>query len=275
MADLMRRVSIDRGRDPRRFVLFAYGGAGPLHIAYLARDLGIAKVYVPSFATVFSAMGMLTGGILHSAERSRIVNLPASAAQLVQLEETFGELESQVGDLFDREKVDLAGRSYERFLYMKYRLQPAPLAVPVQGRLDALGAAEHVVADFERLYRDLYGANAGFRGASLEIVKARVEGSANTVLPALTANSPSESSDPQSAFKGRRPVYFTELNEWLEVAVYDGDRLNAGMKIRGAAVIERMGDTIVLPSFADAAVDGFGNVVLAVQLHKWRAHDSY
>ena len=57
MADLIRRTSIDRGRDPRDFALFAYGGAGPLHVAYLARELGIGKVYVPSFATVFLGNG--------------------------------------------------------------------------------------------------------------------------------------------------------------------------------------------------------------------------
>ena len=79
MADLIRRSSLDRGRDPRDFVLFAYGGAGPLHIAYLARELGIAKIYVPSMATVFSAVGMLTGGVLHSAERSHAATMPLDA----------------------------------------------------------------------------------------------------------------------------------------------------------------------------------------------------
>ena len=77
MADLMRRCSIDRGRDPREFVLFAYGGAAAMHIAYLARELRIGTVYVPSFAAVFSALGMMTGGLLHGEEASFPAVFPA------------------------------------------------------------------------------------------------------------------------------------------------------------------------------------------------------
>jgi len=266
MADLIRRTSIDRGRDPRQFVLFAYGGAGPLHIAYLARQLGIAKVYVPSFATVFSAVGMLTGGILHGAERSCSVHVPGSAAQLQRLEATFGELEAQIGDLFEREKVAASARRYDRFVHMKYRLQPGALAVPVAGRLDETGAGDRLLKEFERLYREFYGPNAGFRSAVVELVKAHVEGRCATVLPALAAEELGESTDATAALKLRRPVYFTELNDRVEAAVYDGDKLKPGMKLLGPAIIERMGDSIVLPSFADAAVDGFGNVVLSLRL---------
>jgi N-methylhydantoinase A/oxoprolinase/acetone carboxylase beta subunit len=266
MIDLIRRTSIDRGRDPRQFVLFAYGGAGPLHIAYLARGLGIAKVYVPSFATVFSAVGMLTGGILHEAERSCSVHVPGSAQELGRLEANLDELEAQIGDLFEREKVEPAARRYERFVHMKYRLQPGALAVPVEGGLDAPGAGERLLGEFHRLYREFYGANAGFRGAVVELVKAQVVGRCETVLPALAAENLGPTTDPATAFKGRRSVYFTDLDDRVEASVYDGDRLRPGMKIVGPSIIERMGDSIVLPAFARAAVDGFGNVVLTVEL---------
>ena len=65
--------------------------------------------------------------------------------------------------------------------------------------------------------------------------------------------------------RGNRPLYLTELGEVAEAVVYDGDRLRPGMQIDGPAVVERMGDTILLPSFATASVDGFGNVVLALR----------
>lgn len=266
MIDLIRRTSIDRGRDPRQFVLFAYGGAGPLHIAYLARGLGIAKVYVPSFATVFSAVGMLTGGILHEAERSCSVHVPGAADELAQLETTFGELEAQIGDLFDCEKVEKTARHYDRFVHMKYRLQPGALAVPVAGRLDEPGAGERLLKEFDRLYHEFYGANAGFRGAVVELVKAQVEGRCATVLPALAAETLGATTDPATALKQRRPVYFTDLDDRVQTAVYDGHKLKPGMKIMGPAVIERMGNSIVIPAFANAAVDGFGNVVLAIEL---------
>ena len=124
MADLIRRSSIDRGRDARDFVLFAYGGAGALHIAYLARDLGIAKIYVPSFATVFSALGMLTGGIVHGAERSCLDAFPLVPERWRELGAAFKTIENGLDDLFHREGIEPRDRRYARFAHIKYRLQP-------------------------------------------------------------------------------------------------------------------------------------------------------
>lgn len=265
MADLMRRVSIDRGRDPRDFVLFAYGGAGPLHIAYLARELGIRKVYVPSFATVFSAMGMLTGGILHSAERSFSVSFPLSDEDQRSLGATFEALEGQLEELFDLEEIPHSARRYEHFVHVKYRLQPRALPVPLVGSLDGPPAQERLLAAFERQYADLYGENAGYRAAGVEIIKCRIDGAATTVLPKLAAAPVAGVRDPQPAFKTRREIYFTELGDYASAMVYDGDRLEPGMEIAGPAVIERMGDTIVLPTFAKSSVDGYGNVVIVLE----------
>ena len=266
MADLMRRTSIDRGRDPRDFVLFAYGGAGPLHIAYLARELGIAKVYVPSFATVFSALGMLTGGLLHSAERSFATDAPISEATGARMAADFAALRAQLDDLFTREGVAEDQRRYDLYVHMKYRLQPRALPVRLDGPADDPATWAKLPADFELAYRGLYGANAGYSAAGMELVKLRVDGSAATVLPSLTAEALHENPDPSPALKTRRMIRFAELAAPIEALVYDGDRLVPGMRIAGPAVVERMGDTIVLPSFADAEVDGFHNVVLRIAL---------
>ena len=267
MADLMRRSSIDRGRDPREFVLFAYGGAGPLHIAYLASDLGISKVYVPSFATVFSAMGMLTGGILHSAERSAVMHAPISPEQSGQLQAGLDALQVQIADLFAREHVEPADQRCECFVHMKYRLQQGSLAVPVGFDLAADDAGPRLVAEFERAYAALYGSNAGFGAAGIEIVKLRVEGHGRTVLPQIKPEPVHANPDPSPALKQRRNVVFIEIGEPVDTAIYDGARLVPGMEIAGPAVIDRMGDSIVLPSFADAVVDGFGNVVISLRAY--------
>jgi N-methylhydantoinase A len=262
MADLMRRASIDRGRDPRDFVLFAYGGAGPLHIAYLARELGIRKIYVPALATVFSALGMLTGGILHTVERSYSASFPLNEAAWNELTTIFGELEMRLAELFDREGIDPSARRYQRVVHVKYGLQPRALPVPVLTALDRSEMQDQLIAGFERQYADLYGANAGYRAAGIEIIKCRVEGSAATMLPELGRAEPTINPDPARAVKSHRPVYFTELSDHVATTVYDGELLEPGMKFAGPAVVERMGDTIVVPSFVSAEVDGFGNVVL-------------
>ena len=269
MADLIRRTSIDRGRDPREFVLFAYGGAGALHIAYLARDLGIAKIYVPSFATVFSALGMLTGGIVHSAERSFTASLPLSPERWSEFGSIFGKLEAQLDDLFEREAIERPARRFERHVHMKYRLQPRALPVPLTERSDAPGAQERLAAAFERQYAGLYGTNAGYSAAGVEIIKCRVDGSAAMVLPKLVAADEVRHKEAAPALKSWREIYITEKGASAKAAIYDGDRLEPGMRMAGPAVIERMGDTILIPGFARASVDGFGNVVLVLDLQQY------
>ncbi len=264
MADLMRRCSIDRGRDPRDFVLFAYGGAAAMHIAYLARELRIGTVYVPSFAAVFSALGMLTGGLLHSEEASFPGVFPLADGEWRRLGEAFEANERRLAALFDSEGVPADARRFERSLYMKYRLQPSALSVPVGARFDEPAAQQQVIEAFEARYSELYGANAAYRAAGIEIVKCRVEGVAETVAPSLAEVDPDAEADAGAARTGQRPVYFPEIGAARETAVHDGALLAPGMEFTGPLVIERMGDTIVLPSFARARVDGFGNVVIAV-----------
>ncbi|HWG05932.1 MAG TPA: hydantoinase/oxoprolinase family protein, partial [Beijerinckiaceae bacterium] len=263
MADLIRRSSIDRGRDPRDFVLFAYGGAGPVHVAYLARELGIRKIYVPSFATVFSAVGMLTGGILHRAERSCLLRAPLTAEDAKKLANIGDELEDQLSELFDREKIEPVARRFDFFVHMKYRLQPGALAVPMI-RARSEGARQDLRADFEARYTEIYGPNAAFRNSEVEIVKLHVEGSSDTIAPTLAPSSIAENNDPGAAFKCHRPVYFIENAGFISTPVYDGRLLRPGMKIRGPSIVERMGDSIVLPAFAEAMVDEYENVIITV-----------
>ena len=260
MADLMRRCSIDRGRDPRDFVLFAYGGAAAMHIAYLARELRIGTVYVPSFAAVFSALGMMTGGLLHGEEASFPADFPLADEEWERLGALFEENERGLAALFDSEGVPEGERRFERSLYMKYRLQPSALSVPVS----AESSQDAAVDAFEARYSALYGANAAYRAAGIEIVKCRVEGMAETVAPALAAVDPDPDADAEAARTGSRPIFFPETGAARDTPVYDGALLSPGMTFRGPLVIERAGDTIVLPSFAGARVDGFGNVVIAV-----------
>jgi N-methylhydantoinase A len=83
-------------------------------------------------------------------------------------------------------------------------------------------------------------------------------------LPTLTPETAPADLDPAPALKLHRRVYYSELQDYARTPVYDGDRVRPGMKIVGPAVVERMGDTIVLPTFANATVDGFGNIVITL-----------
>jgi N-methylhydantoinase A/oxoprolinase/acetone carboxylase beta subunit len=117
MADLIRKVTIERGYDPRQFALFCYGGAGPTHSPFLARELGTKEAYVPAQATVFSAVGMLTGGLVHVADANYSATIPFSRDECLKLEALFSELQGKLEVQFAREDVDVGAA----------KVQPAPL----------------------------------------------------------------------------------------------------------------------------------------------------
>ena len=98
----------------------------------------------------------------------------------------------------------------------------------------------------------------------MEIIKCSIHGAAAAVLPELRRAERSADPDASRAIKSYRLVHFTERNERMRTAVYDGDRLEPGMIFAGPAIVERMGDTIVVPTQVAAEVDGFGNVVLTL-----------
>lgn len=265
MADLVRQASIDRGYDPRKFALFSYGGAGPIHIAFIARELRLKRVYIPSFATVFSAMGMLTGGILHTAERAFLASFPINPEQSQQLAETFFALTRQIDALFDREGVEADRRSIQCSLYLKYRMQPTALLVEINGPPSAIGDGRSLTEAFEQRYKSIYGENAAFANAGYEIVKCRVDGVADATLPSIKEEAVAGVIAPEAARAGSRLAYFEETRDLVPTPIYRGERLTPGMRVTGPAIIERMGDTVVLPPNAEAEVDGYQNLVLEVR----------
>ncbi len=262
MADLIRQVTVEQGHDPRAFALFAYGGAGPAHAAFYGRDLGVRRLYVPSFSTVFSALGMLTGGRVHSAEASYPAVLPLDAAERAGAETLYAALERRLLEQFAAEGVGREAVCLQRYAYVKYRLQPRALAVPLPPGPLTAAQAEALAADFEAAYAEVYGAQAGFRQAGLELLKCRVDGTCPTVAPRLAARPPAASADPAAARVGARPAYFAEAAGFVDTPVYDGARLEPGHVLAGPCIVERMGDTIVLPPGASGHVDQYENLLL-------------
>lgn len=255
MADLARQVTIDQGYDPRAFALFCYGGAGPIHIAFLARELRIKRIYVPSFATVFSALGMLTGGILHTRERAWLGALPLSEIGVSSLEATFSEMEAELQLLMDKEAIPSEQRRFQRYVSIKYKMQPTSLAVAWDG-----SDSDDLLVAFEKQYSGLFGPESGFRQAGVEVVKCRLDASAETVLPVIQPAPEGTKRDSAEALKGEREAYFSGTMH--KTKIYSGEKLLPGMSLSGPAIVERMGDTVVLPPGTEASVDGFENLVM-------------
>ena len=184
MADLIRKVTVHKGYDPRDFAVFAYGGAGPVHAGVYARELGAQSLIVPlgGVCSLWSALGAATADLLHIYETVDILASPFDAARVT---ERFAELERQGLDQLERDGIAPGAARIARSADMRYKgqINEVEVAVPA-GELDEAALAE-LAADFHRRYEALYGAGAGFREARVEIVTYRVRTTAVSAKPAI------------------------------------------------------------------------------------------
>ena len=259
MADLIRQATIERGHDPRNFSLFCYGGAGPTHSPFLGRELGISEVFVPSHATVFSALGMLTGGLVHAADVTQQAELPLSQAKVDDIAAAFDRLTAGLRDQFVSEGVDPARVAYSRFLHMKYRLQPNGLAVELTADV-SLGDGAGLAQAFGAQYAQIYGDVAILHDMPIEVLKCRVVGRCATTAPDLRGSPADATTDAATASAGERAAHFHELGGFVSTPVFDGERLRVGDVMTGPCIVDQPGNALVIPPGMSAHVDSFLNI---------------
>jgi len=260
MADLVRRATIERGYDPRDFALFSFGGAGPTHVCFFGRELQVKSIYIPRHATVFCALGMLTGGILHSYETSYPMSFPAKASDLETVDRIRAGLETRLQEQLRQEGLDPAQARVTHYAYMKYRLQPRTLLIPFPDGPLSAGTQQALIEAFEARYASIYGPGSGYRQAGVEAVKYRVDSFIPSIAPTVLPAKRRAKLDPSAALTSTRPAYFEESGGFTPTQVYDGDKLRYGHKLEGPCIVERMGDTVVIPPGIGATVDEFQNI---------------
>ena len=259
--DLLRKAVVEAGHDPREFVLYAFGGAGPAHCAGYAAEVGVRVVVVPlgPVASAFSAYGLASSDIVLAAELSDPRALPIDPTRA---QANFDELEQRVRDDLGRQGVQYSRVEIHRSLDLRYAMQLAEVSVPVpDGPLDAaqLGA---VAERFERKYAELYGEGSGFSAAGIQAITFRVRGvGVLPFSPKLPDLPPAISPDPSAARIGARPVRLGGP-EFVDTAIYDYARLRAGHVINGPAVIEVPTTTVVVPAAMTGTVDHLGNLTI-------------
>jgi N-methylhydantoinase A len=261
MGDLVRKMSVERGHDPRRFVLLAYGGAGPLHAAAYARQAGVQRVVVPSAATVFSAFGAAASDIRHSLQRSAPGQLPDDLAALGT---AYAAMEGEARALLARQGVPAARMLLERWADMRYARQLHDVRVPVPAGAVGAGFADAVRQAFTARYAALYGASAVLENLPVRLLRLGVEAVGLIDKPALRV-AELAGPDPAAAEERWRPVYWPEAGQRLPTRVYDGLRLRPGNRLDGPAVVELSGTTIALPPGDRATIDRFGNTVITLE----------
>jgi N-methylhydantoinase A len=253
MADLIRTSTIERGVDPRTCVVVAYGGAGPTHAVGYAQDIGSRAILVPAMSTVFSAAGLLTCDVTHTAELSRRIVSPYDERELAEVDERFAVLERRVLEQFAREGSDAGRVQLVRSLGLRFRQQVHTLEIPVPaGGLDHDGM-ESLIDRFTEEYARVYGPGALLGSRDTELELHRVVGTLPIEELPLHRHEPA-GEDPGAARKGSRPAHFDGLG-FVDTPVFDGERLAHGNVLQGPAIVERMGDSVVLPGGFRATVD--------------------
>ena len=263
--DLLRKTVVEAGHDPRGFVLYAFGGAGPAYCALYAAEVGVREVVVPlgPVASAFSAFGLAASDIVLAQELSDpgLMPVPAAKAQA-----HFEELEKKLDAALARQGMAYDRVEFTRSMDLRYTAQLAEVSVPVPaGPLDE-EAMVAVMNAFEHRYTDLYGEGTGFSGAGIQSITLRVQ--ATGVLPfnpRMPKLADAVTSDPSEALTSTRKVFLDAGIGYADTPVYDYRLLRHGHVITGPAIIEVPTTTVVVPPNMTGTVDHLGNLSIITQ----------
>ncbi len=258
MASAVKMHVIEKGGDPARAALVAFGGAGPVHAYNLARALGMGRVMVPMQAGVMSAQGLL-----HSPpafDLTRTYKAPFDDLDSESMKDAFEEIEREVAGFLGQ--VDAAGEvHFSRWLEVCYIGQG--YQIPLRVSEEDLGPdlRQTLRARFAEEYRAKYG--YFYDDVPGEVVSLKVRGalSARTFTPRPL---PRASADPAPARKGDRSAYSEAGNGMVPFAVYDRYRMGPGMVVHGPAIIEERESTTVVDAGGVVEVDDYGTLDISV-----------
>jgi len=259
MYNALKLISVRRGYDPRDFSMVAFGGGGPMHCAYLARELNVRKVIVPLAASVFSAWGMLMTDLRHDYIQTRLCRVNDATPQ--ELNNMWRDLLAQAEDQFAAERIPHENIVHTFFADMRYMGQEHTVKVPVPPVPWTEEIKQNIIARFHDNHEHFFT----FRlpETPTEIVNLHLVSYGRLEkpdLPCLEAHTGTVS----NALKEVRPVYYTEEG-WKEANIYDRARLGAGASLTGPAIVEEQSASTVVCPGQKLTVDTFGNLIIEME----------
>jgi N-methylhydantoinase A len=281
MGAAARMHAVERGKDVRRFPLFAFGGAGPVHAGRVAGVLGAGEVLCPFAAGVGSTVGFLAAPLAFDFVRSDYallegVDWDGAAARYAELEEEGRRLLLAAG-------VAPGAVAVRRTADMRLAGQAHQITVPIPEGPLGPEVAPAVLRAFEEVYRSLYKRTRP--GVAVEVISWRVQvaGPAPDPVPLAPPESQvsgfrsqvsgQESAAAAGAIKGERQAYFPEAGGFVATPVYDRYRLVPGARLSGPAVVEERESTAVVSPGAEASIDPHWNLVITLTPGLPRGHE--
>ncbi|WP_102692500.1 hydantoinase/oxoprolinase family protein [Rummeliibacillus pycnus] len=252
MCDALRLISVRRGYDPRDFALVAFGGAGGMHGAYLAKEMDIPMLIIPPYSGVAAAMGCLMVDVQHDITKTFMAN--AKKITVDELDHEFSSMETDAFALLKEEGIAEEDMNFIRYVDMRYAGQWRSLAITVS----KLTSMDDILEQFHREHeREFAFFNAtqeveifGLRVSAIGIVE-------KPELPKMFVEGTLE-----DALVEERPVYFEESNGFVKTPVYHRDQLPTDIQIQGPAVINQLDSTILIPPTFIAKVDEYRNILV-------------
>ncbi len=258
MSYAVKGVTTERGLDAGDFVLFAYGGAGPLHAVEVAREIGMRKVIVPSAPGVFSAFGMLFADLRYDYVRTWFT--PLEDAKFDEIEKVYRALEQQGRDAIAGTSVKPHKIAVKRAADLRYVGQEHAVTVDLPMSAFVRKDRDAIKRYFDAMHAQRYGTSAPAEHAEIVSLRSTVTGLMRK--PPQRKIGRGGRAPAKAAFGGKRKVYYG--GKWHLTPTYRRDAIGAGNRIEGPALIEEYASTTVLMPGDAMEVDALGNLVIAV-----------
>jgi len=261
MADEVKVFSARRGVEARDFTLLPFGGAGAVHAAAVAEEIGVTRILVPPRPGAFSALGLLCSDVVHDYVRSEL--RPLDQVPPAHAETIFRQLENHAAAELAQEGLAAHKPAFERELDMRYTGQGYELRVSLAG-LHRRGLDQAAMAQarlrFDAAHARIHGHAARERPVEIVSYRLRVRVTVPKYVPVPAGGAQSRAA-PQAAIKGMRAVRFDAARE-TRTTLYERDRLPTGARLDGPAIVEQFDATTVVAPGWSAAVDRFNNLIL-------------
>jgi N-methylhydantoinase A len=257
MSRAVKAVSTYRGRDPRDFALFAFGGNGPMIAIEIAKTMGMKTVIIPPNPGVFSAMGLLFSTIEHEFTAADFGSLTNETPE--RFEQGFERLEARALTALEAEGYDRSVLELERFADLRYEGQAYELTVPAPAAAEGRPAIPLALDNFNAEHKRTYG--HAVPANPVELVSRRIK--------VRVANEQAEGADPWSVVATTEPTLtrkatFDGLGQ-TDISVVRRGHL-VGQRREGPMIVEEYDSTVVIPPGCTATVDRFGNIVVELEI---------
>lgn len=249
----IRTISVERGHDPAGFSLFAFGGAGPLHAADVARELDMRTILVPPNPGILCAEGLLTADLVEDFVFSSLMPLAETSARTI--DDARRELATAASAWFEGERIPPTRRKLGWTMELRYKRQNFELSVPFSGDVVDARACAEIAAVFHAAHERNYGFSSATETIEFVNLKLKAIGELDKpALPTLVNTTPARP-------RGHRRAMFRP-GEWLQTPIYRREALARGQVLTGPAIIEQMDTTVPIVPGDSCAVDGWGNLII-------------